>query len=69
MGSNCDTARRVAAAYDAKIMAGGTFPEGQPIEVDDGWSCRTTSVSGDGGEVFGLACTKGAESVTFEWGV
>lgn len=69
MGSNCDTARRIATAYDARIMSGGSFPGGQPLAVEDGWSCAVTSTSGDGGEVFGVNCTKGTESVTFEWGV
>lgn len=38
MGSDCDTARRVATAYDTQIMGGGSFPEGQPVPVADGWS-------------------------------
>jgi hypothetical protein len=69
MGSTCDTARRVSAAYDAKIMEGGTFPSDQPLLVDDGWSCRVTVSFGDGGEVSGVVCDRGTESVTFEWGV
>ena len=69
MGSSCETARRVAAAFDAKVMAGGAFPGREPLLVDDGWSCRATSSGGDMGEVFSEVCTKGNESITFEWGV
>ena len=69
MGSNCETARRVAAAYDAKVMAGGAFPGNEPLVVDDGWPCRVTRREGDTGELFGVACSKGTGTITFEWGV
>jgi len=69
MATDCETARRVSAGYSATVMADGEFPDGQPVQVEDGWSCRVTGSSGDGGEVFGLNCSKAGASVTFEWGV
>ncbi len=64
-GAECETATEVAAAYDAKVMEGATFPGADPLAVK-GFSCRATPV---GEETFAVRCDKGSQEIAFEWGV
>lgn len=65
---SCGQARKVAAAYDAKVMAGGSFP-GQGRVAARGFSCATTSVGHDWEESFAVRCTSPRGVVRFVWGV
>ena len=71
LGADCETARRVATAYDAKVIGGGTFPENAPLAVAGDWLCAS-KVSAESQETFDVLCDKGdpsLEAVTFTWGV
>ena len=71
LGADCETARRVAAAYDAELTQSGNFPGSQPLAVADGWSC-SSEPSAVSQETFEVLCDKGdpaMEAVTFIWGV
>ncbi len=65
---SCGAARKVAAAYDAKVMAGGSFP-GQGRVAARGFSCATISVGHDWEESFSVRCASGRGVVRFVWGV
>lgn len=71
LGTDCETALQVAAAYDAEVMGAGTFPGGSPLAVAGGWSCGS-NVSDDSNETFSVLCDRGnprSEAVSFTWGV
>ena len=71
LGADCQTAREVAAAYDAEVMGAGSFPDDGTVAVAGGWSCRSAP-SMDSEETFEVLCDKGdprIEAVTFSWGV
>lgn len=64
---SCATARAVAAAYDARIMAGGSFPGGR-TDVN-GFRCAANLAGPEWEEAFAVRCTGGRGVVRFEWGV
>ena len=71
LGADCDTAHRVAEAYDSEVMGAGNFPGDASLDVGDGWFCDSRA-SGESGENFSVTCDKGdrrIEAVTFAWGV
>ena len=65
---SCGAARKVAAAYDAKVIAGGSFP-GNGRVAAGGFSCATTSVGPDSEESFSVRCGSRRGVVRFVWGV
>jgi hypothetical protein len=68
LGADCDTARRVAAAVDMKIMLLGEVPL-EPFMAVDGWVCAKDGRQME--EYVHISCDKGdprMESVTFGWG-
>jgi len=65
---SCAEARKVAAAYDAKVMGGGSFP-GKGRLAAEGFSCATTSVGHDSEESFSVRCGSRRGVVRFMWGV
>ena len=65
--ASCATARTVAAAYDAKVMAGGSFPGG-PMAVN-GFRCVASPAGSAEEETFSVRCTGGRGTVRFQWGV
>lgn len=64
---SCNTARRVAAAYDAAVMGDGSFPGGRVPAA--GYSCRTTPAGDPSEETFTVRCTRSGNVVRFAWGV
>ena len=64
----CGAARKVAAAYDTKVMQGGSFP-GQGRVKARGFSCATTSTGHESEESFSVRCTSRRGVVRFVWGV
>ena len=65
---SCGAARKVAAAYDSKVMKSGSFPgEGRIKAV--GFSCTTTSTGHDSNESFSVRCATRRGVVRFVWGV
>lgn len=71
LGTDCETAHRVADAYDTKVMGAGNFPDNASLAVADGWSCGSR-VSDESEESFYVTCDRGdsrIEAVTFTWGV
>jgi hypothetical protein len=71
LGADCETGRRVAAAYDSEVMGAGTFPDNAPLAVADDWFCGS-KVSDESQETFAVLCDKGnpgMEAVSFTWGV
>lgn len=71
LGVDCETAGRVAAAYDSAIMGAGDFPDGAVLAVADAWSC-TSTVAEESEESFSVLCDRGdprKEAVSFSWGV
>lgn len=71
LGADCETARRVAAAYDSAVIEAGHFPDDASLAVADGWFCGSTSAA-ESEETFEVLCDKGdrrTEAVTFTWGV
>lgn len=67
-GVRCGTARRVAAAFDAKVLEGGEFPAGTAVAAQ-GFACRTAGVGDKSEESFSVRCTSGRKMVRFAWGV
>ena len=65
---SCRTARKVAAAYDAKVMKGGSFPGKGRVRAG-GFSCSTTSTGQDSDESFSVRCATRRGAVRFVWGV
>ncbi len=68
LGADCDTARRVAAAVDAKILLLGEVPL-EPFKAVDEWVCVKDRRSFE--EYVYIACDRGdsrMESVNFGWG-
>ena len=65
---SCGSARKVAAAYDAKVTDGGTFPGSGRIRAG-GFSCATTPVGHDSEETFSVRCESRRGVVRFVWGV
>ena len=68
LGADCDTARRVAAAVDTKILLLGEVPL-EPFNATDGWVCSKERRQLE--EYVYIACDRGdprMESVTFGWG-
>ncbi|HYN98845.1 MAG TPA: hypothetical protein VEU28_04155 [Actinomycetota bacterium] len=68
LGTDCDTARRVAAAFDAKVLLLGEIPD-EPMNVADGWTCSKAGRQME--EFVYIGCDKGDSrmlSVTFGWG-
>ncbi len=65
---SCGAARKVAAAYDAKVLAGGSFPDEGAIAAG-GFSCATTSLGHDSEESFSVRCGSRRGVVRFMWGV
>ena len=63
----CATARAVAAAYDVKIMAGGSFPGGRMAV--NGFRCVTSPAGPAAEETFSVRCTGGRGTLRFHWGV
>lgn len=66
--TSCTTARSVAAAYDEKVMAGGSFPDRQPLRVR-GFRCTTTPAGPSEEETFKVRCLFRKMVVRFMWGV
>lgn len=66
--TSCATARSVAAAYDEKVMAGGSFPDRQPLRVK-GFRCTTSPAGPSEEETFKVRCVSNKMSVRFMWGV
>lgn len=64
---SCATARAVAAAYDAKVMAGGSFPGGRMAV--NGFGCVTSPAGAAAEETFSVRCTGRRGTVRFQWGV
>lgn len=68
LGTDCETARRVAAAVDVKILALGEIPD-EPFSAVEGWTCAKDGAQME--EFTYLSCDKGDRrmlSVTFGWG-
>ena len=65
---SCGAARKVAAAYDARLMVGGSFPDKGRVAAG-GFSCATTSVGHDSEESFSVRCSSRRGVVRFVWGV
>jgi hypothetical protein len=68
LGTDCDTAKRVAAAFDAKVLLLGEIPD-EPMNVADGWTCGKAGRQME--EFVYIGCDKGDSrmlSVTFGWG-
>ena len=68
LGTECDTARRVAAAFDAKVLLLGEIPD-EPMNVADGWTCSKAGRQME--EIVYIGCDKGDSrmlSITFGWG-
>lgn len=71
LGTDCETGRRVAAAYDAEVMGAANFPDNAPLAVAGDWLCAS-KVSDQSQETFDVLCDKGdprMEAVSFTWGV
>ena len=68
LGTDCDTAKRVAAAFHAKVLLLGAIPD-EPMNVADGWTCSKAGRQME--ELSYIGCDKGDSrmlSVTFGWG-
>ena len=65
---SCAGARKVAAAYDAKVMDSQSFPGGNRVKVR-GFTCATTSTGHEAQESFSVRCATGRNVVSFQWGV
>ncbi len=66
--TSCATARSVAAAYDEKVMAGGSFPDRQPLRVK-GFRCTTVPAGPSEEETYKVRCLSKKMVVRFMWGV
>lgn len=66
--TSCATARSVAAAYDEKVMAGGSFPARQPLRVKS-FRCTTVPAGPSEEETFEVRCSSRKMLVQFMWGV
>ncbi|MBA2279944.1 MAG: hypothetical protein H0W25_01730 [Acidimicrobiia bacterium] len=67
LGTDCDVARRVAAEFDAKVLALGDVPD-EPMQAD-GWTCSKSPSEFE--ELVYVGCDQGDSSlvsVTFSWG-
>lgn len=64
---SCATARTVAAAYDANVMAGGSFPGGRMAV--NGFRCVTRPAGPAAEETSSVRCTGGRGTLHFQWGV
>jgi hypothetical protein len=63
---SCETARWVARRFDEKILAGGTWPDEEPMRIGH-FRCRARSV---GPETYRIRCHRETdEIVRFLWGV
>ncbi len=65
---SCGAARKVASAYDSKVMRGGSFPADGRVKAA-GFSCATASTGHDSDESFSVRCATRRGVVRFVWGV